>query len=80
MSRVHNHADSHCWLAVLDGEMCEVQYQRAEPPNQDVAAAGSGVAGGGYGEEKPGDAVYLEATKSTDMKVRDVRAGRAGSG
>ncbi|KAG2455158.1 hypothetical protein HYH02_000976 [Chlamydomonas schloesseri] len=30
-SRVHNHADSHCWLAVLAGQVQETQYQPAGP-------------------------------------------------
>eukprot|EP00198_Chlamydomonas_reinhardtii_P014041 XP_001703378.1 cysteine dioxygenase [Chlamydomonas reinhardtii] len=30
-SRVHNHADSHCWLAVLAGEVQETQYRPVVP-------------------------------------------------
>ncbi len=59
---MHNHADSHCWLAVLDGGVREVQYQpRATAPD--------GLA------PQPG-AVYVEQTHAADMKVRDA-AGRA---
>ncbi len=53
---MHNHADSHCWLTVLDGEMREVQYQpRDGPPD---------------GTEQQEGAVYVEETHTTDMKVR----------
>ncbi|GIL73280.1 hypothetical protein Vretimale_4871 [Volvox reticuliferus] len=58
VSRVHNHAASHCWLAVLDGEMREIQYQRANPAAD--------------GDEKPGDAVHVEVSNSTNMQVGDV--------
>ncbi|PNH00535.1 Cysteine dioxygenase type 1 [Tetrabaena socialis] len=59
VSRVHNHADSHCWLAVLGGEMREVQYQQAPAP---PAVHGAAV---------PEDAAYVEATHSTEMRVGD---------
>ncbi|EFJ51902.1 cysteine dioxygenase [Volvox carteri f. nagariensis] len=68
VSRVHNHATSHCWLTVLDGEMREVQYQRTDPP----AAAASAVRGGDGSDEKPGDTVYVEATRTTDLRIGDV--------
>ncbi|GLC51243.1 hypothetical protein PLESTB_000481600 [Pleodorina starrii] len=77
VSRVHNHAASHCWLAVLDGQMREIQYQRAAPPPGEEAAAAAAAPGGratdgGGAGDPPGSTVYVEATKSVDMKIGDV--------
>ncbi|GFR41405.1 hypothetical protein Agub_g2087 [Astrephomene gubernaculifera] len=68
-SRVHNHADSHCWLAVLDGEVCETQYQPLAPDAQLRAVPhGSFLTRNSEG----GAVVRLVPTSSTLMQAGDV--------
>ncbi|KAG2442740.1 hypothetical protein HXX76_002822 [Chlamydomonas incerta] len=65
ISRVHNHSNAHCWLAVLDGEMRETQFQRAPAPPGCPAPAASEAS------EHDGSTVYVEPTKVSDMRVGD---------
>ncbi|KAG2450128.1 hypothetical protein HYH02_000231 [Chlamydomonas schloesseri] len=64
VSRVHNHANAHCWLAVLDGEMRETQFQRAPAPPGCPAPDAEDA-------ERDGSTVYVEPTKVSDMRVGD---------
>ncbi|PNH12658.1 Cysteine dioxygenase type 1, partial [Tetrabaena socialis] len=78
-SRVHNHADSHCWLAVLDGKVHEQQYRRIAR-EQDGAAPEApwppgcehgAPAADGSSTEAPGD-IELEPTRTNDLTAGDV--------
>ncbi|GLC35936.1 hypothetical protein PLESTM_000384500, partial [Pleodorina starrii] len=63
-SRVHTHANSHCWFAVLDGQVRETQYP---PITVGPQAPGAGAAATG------GVAVAeLTPTQITDKTVGDV--------
>ncbi|GIL72637.1 hypothetical protein Vretimale_4382 [Volvox reticuliferus] len=61
-SRVHTHADSHCWFAVLAGEVRETQY-RPFAGEEGVSEASLNAAGG---------AMDLVPTKIINNSVGDV--------
>ena len=83
-SRVHNHADSHCWVACARGPIAEERYVVAAPRPQAAPAPGAAAADGAAAEEVPAAAPpglpgVLRAT-SPCPRLRHVASARMGVG
>lgn len=71
-SAIHDHADSHCFMKMLDGELCEVRYAYPEDSSKSSVVSGSSSSSGNEEEEVEYSSSELEEVSRSCMYKNDV--------